>query len=263
MTDNGQRPGALVTGASRGIGRAIAVALGTAGYDVIINYRANHEAARESAALARQTGADAAVIQADLADEAQRIRLAEQACTRLGPIALLVNNAGISVRKRDDLLDVRAESYHEVMATNLEGPFFLTQRVARHMIEQRDSYPQHVRPMIINIGSISGYTVSVNRPEYCLAKAGMRMLTQLFAARLAEYGIHVHEICPGIIATDMTAAAQAKYDRLILAEGLLPIGRWGQPEDVAQAVVAVARGALPYSTGTVIDVDGGFHIRRL
>jgi NAD(P)-dependent dehydrogenase (short-subunit alcohol dehydrogenase family) len=149
------------------------------------------------------------------------------------------------------------------MATNLEGPFFLTQHVARHMIDQRDSYPDDLTPTIINIGSISAYAVSTNRPEYCLAKAGMGMMTQLFAARLAEHGIHVHEICPGIIATDMTAAAKAKYDRLILQEGLLPIRRWGRPEDVAQAVVAVARGALPYSTGTVIDVDGGFHIRRL
>jgi NAD(P)-dependent dehydrogenase (short-subunit alcohol dehydrogenase family) len=263
MTDRKPRPAAVVTGASRGIGRAIAVALGTAGYNVAINYRANQRAAREAAACVQQTGAEAPMMQADIADPTQRATLVERAIDTLGPIALLVNNAGISVPSRDDLLAVDPEGFGAVMATNLEGPFFLAQQVARHMIEQRAAYPDDLTPAIINIGSISAYTASVNRAEYCLAKAAMTMMTKLFAARLAEHAIHVHEICPGIIATDMTSAAKAKYDRLILAEGLLPLRRWGQPDDVARAVVAIAGGALPYSTGTVIDVDGGFHLRCL
>jgi NAD(P)-dependent dehydrogenase (short-subunit alcohol dehydrogenase family) len=153
-------------------------------------------------------------------------------------------------------------SYDEVMATNLKGPFFLTQRIARVMVEQVRAGEAAQPPRIINIGSMSAYTSSTNRGEYCLSKAGMGMLTTLFADRLAGDGILVYEVRPGIIATDMTAAAQQMYDRLI-DEGLLPIRRWGTPEDVARAVVALAEGALPYSTGEVINVDGGFHLRRL
>ncbi|OHB79655.1 MAG: 3-ketoacyl-ACP reductase [Planctomycetes bacterium RBG_16_64_10] len=263
MTETTSRLAAVVTGASRGIGRAIAVALGAAGYNVAINYRANDQAAREAAARVQQTGAKAPLIRADIADRTQRADLLQRAVDALGPLALLVNNAGISAGRRDDLLEIDPADFGPVMATNLEGPFFLTQQVARHMIECRTAYPDGVTPTIINIGSISAYTASVNRAEYCLAKAAMTMMTKLFAARLAEHAIHVHEIRPGIIATEMTSAAQAKYDRLILEQGLLPIRRWGQPEDVARAVVAIARGALPYSTGTVIDVDGGFHLRCL
>jgi 3-oxoacyl-[acyl-carrier protein] reductase len=263
MTDSTPRRVALVTGASRGIGRAIAVALGSAGYAVAINYRANTVAAQEATRLVEQSGTRATAIQADVGSPDQRANLVQQTTRELGPIALLVNNAGISVRRRGDLLDVAADDLHAVLATNLEGPFFLTQLVARQMIDQRDSLPDDRTPMIININSISAYAVSIHRAEYCLAKAAMAMMTQLFAARLAGDGILVHEIRPGIIATDMTAGATAKYDRLILEGDLLPIPRWGQPEDVAQTVVAIACGALPYSTGTIIDVDGGFHIPRL
>jgi len=263
MTETPSRPAALVTGASRGIGRAIAVALGEAGYNVAINYHANLQAARRSADLVGASGAEAPILRADLADPDQRVDLARQAESALGPLALLVNNAGISVPKRDDLLGVTLESYHTVLATNLEGPFFLAQAVARRMIEFRDTFPENVFPAIVNIGSISAYTVSLQRAEYCLAKAGMAMLTQLLAARLAEHQIAVYEIRPGIVATDMTAMAKATYDRLIREEGLLPIPRWGQPTDVARAVTALIRGDFSYSTGSVIDVDGGYHIRRL
>jgi NAD(P)-dependent dehydrogenase (short-subunit alcohol dehydrogenase family) len=152
-------------------------------------------------------------------------------------------------------------SYDEVMDTNLKGPFFLTQRVARVMVEQVRSGAT-LTPMIINIGSLSAYTSSTNRGEYCLSKAGMGMLTMLFADRLAGDGILVYELRPGIIATDMTSAVKEKYDRLI-SEGLLPLQRWGTPEDIARAVVTLAGGALPYSTGEVINIDGGFHLKRL
>ena len=190
--------------------------------------------------------------------------LVNTALENCGGIDLLVNNAGMAPRQRADLLEMGEAIYDEVMATNLKGPFFLTQRVARVMVEQLRTQAGQpaTAPKIINIGSISAYASSTNRGEYCLSKAGVGMLTALFADRLAEDGILVYEVRPGIIATDMTAAVQEKYDRLIEG-GLLPLRRWGQPEDVARAVVALAEGALPYSTGEVINVDGGFHLRRL
>jgi NAD(P)-dependent dehydrogenase (short-subunit alcohol dehydrogenase family) len=162
---------------------------------------------------------------------------------------------------RADMLDMTETSYDQVMAVNLKGPFFLTQRVAKVML---DLLQAHVieRPKIINIGSMSAYTSSVNRAEYCLSKAGLAMMTTLYADRLAEHGIYVYEIRPGIIQTDMTSVVQAKYDRLI-ADGLTPVRRWGQPDDVARAVAAIVQDQLPFSTGEVINVDGGFHLRRL
>jgi NAD(P)-dependent dehydrogenase (short-subunit alcohol dehydrogenase family) len=159
------------------------------------------------------------------------------------------------------MLNVSEESYDEVMAVNLKGPFFLTQQIAQEMINlvQSGTIDQ---PKIINIGSLSAYTSSPNRAEYCLSKAGMAMMTSLYAHRLAEFGINVYEIRPGIIETDMTSAVKTKYDQLI-ADGLTPLPRWGQPRDVAQAVVAIVQNYLPFSTGEVINVDGGFHLRRL
>jgi NAD(P)-dependent dehydrogenase (short-subunit alcohol dehydrogenase family) len=149
------------------------------------------------------------------------------------------------------------------MQTNLRGPTLLTQQVAKRMIASRGAYAEGVEPQIVNIGSISAYAVSVNRGEYCIAKAGLGMMTQLFAARLADEGIRVYEVRPGIIATDMTSGVKEKYDRLILEEGLTPIRRWGRPEDIASAVTAIALNLMPFSTGQVIDVDGGFHIKSL
>ena len=164
-------------------------------------------------------------------------------------------------RQRLDILDMTTDSYDEVMAVNLKGPLFLTQRVANKMIELLQSGAVDA-PKVINIGSISAYTSSVSRVEYCVSKAGMAMVTTLFGDRLAEYGINVYEIRPGIIKTDMTSGVTAKYDKLI-ADGLTPIQRWGEPDDIGKAVVAIAEGYLPFSTGEVINVDGGFHMHRL
>ena len=172
-----------------------------------------------------------------------------------------MNNAGVAPEVRADILEATEESFDRVIAINLRGPYFLTQRVAKHMIEYVQKHPD-AQPKIINIGSNSAYTSSTSRGDYCISKAGIGMMTKLYADRLAEYGILVYEIRPGIIATDMTAVVKEKYDRLF-AEGITPIRRWGTPEDVAKAVVALAEGALPYSTGEVINVDGGFHLHRL
>jgi NAD(P)-dependent dehydrogenase (short-subunit alcohol dehydrogenase family) len=252
---------ALVTGAGRGIGRGIVLALAGRGWDVVINYRGNAEAATATARRVEQSGRQALLLQADISQEADRQRLVDETLRQFGRIDLLVNNAGMAPRQRRDLLDTTEASYDEVMAVNLKGPFFLTQRVAQVMIDLLQAGLINW-PKIINISSISAYTSSLSRGEYCLSKAGMAMMTALFADRLAEYGINVYEVRPGVIETDMTSAAKEKYDHLI-SEGLTPIRRWGQPNDVAQAVVALAEGYLPFSTGEVINVDGGFHLRRL
>jgi len=252
---------ALVTGASRGIGRAIA--LGLAGHDwaILVNYRRDAEAAWETTHLIAEAGGRGVTVQADVADASDRDWLVAETLDRWGRIDLLVNNAGIAPRSRMDVLEVSEASYDEVMSVNLKGPFFLTQRVANEMVRLvREEVVEW--PKIVNVGSLSAYTSSTNRGEYCLSKAGVAMMTALYADRLAEYGISVYEVRPGIIETDMTRIASEKYDRLI-ADGLTPIRRWGQPGDVARAVVALAEGCLPFSTGEVINVDGGFHLRRL
>jgi 3-oxoacyl-[acyl-carrier protein] reductase len=252
---------ALVTGASRGIGRSIALALAAKGWRVAVNYAGNLAAAQETAAAIADAGSDSLIVQADIGKAADRERLVAAVVTRFRRLDLLVNNAGMAPRTRMDLLSTTEESYDEVMAVNLKGPFFLTQRVANLMIDLQQA-GQVTEPLIVNIGSLSAYTSSVNRGEYCISKAGMGMMTALFADRLAEYGIRVYELRPGVIATDMTRAVSARYDKLI-AEGLTPMRRWGTGEDVAAAVAAIAEGYLPFSTGEVINVDGGFHLRRL
>ena len=260
---SGARRSALVTGAGRGIGRGIALALAEAGWSVVINYRGNAAAAAGAAGLVTEAGGDALVVQADIGVAAQRARLVEAALERFGRIDLLVNNAGMAPRARMDILKTSEASYDEVMNVNLKGPFFLTQLVARTMLERLEAGWEGARaPQIINIGSISAYTSSPARGEYCISKAGVAMMTLLFADRLAESGINVYEVRPGIVETDMTSAVQEKYDGLI-GDGLTPISRWGQPEDVGKAVVAVAEGLFPFSTGEVLNVDGGFHMRRL
>ena len=248
---------ALITGSARGIGRAIAVALAKEKWRVVINYRQNADAAKKALKLVEGAGGSGILVQADIADAADRARLVAQTLEAFARIDLLVNNAGMGPRRRMDLLETTETSYDEVMATNLKGPFFLTQLVAHRMIELKSGQAK-----IINIGSLSAYASSTNRGEYCLSKAGVGMMTALFADRLAEYGINVYEVRPGIIRTDLTRAVWEKYDRMI-AEGLTPIARWGEPEDVARAVVAIAQDCLPFSTGEVINVDGGFHLRRL
>lgn len=252
---------ALVTGAGRGIGRAIALALAERGWAVAINYRSDQVSAQETFRIANELRTGNLLVQADVSHSDDRRRLLDEILAHFGRLDLLVNNAGMAPRQRLDLLEVGEDSYDEVLAVNLKGPFFLTQQVARAMIALLGSGGIS-EPRIINIGSISAYTSSPNRGEYCLSKAGLSMLTALFAERLAEYGIGVYEIRPGVIATDMTGPTKDKYDRLI-AGGLTPIPRWGQPEDVARAVVAIAEGAFPFSTGEIFNVDGGFHLRRL
>jgi 3-oxoacyl-[acyl-carrier protein] reductase len=251
---------AIVTGGSRGIGRGIVLALARAGYDVVVNYASNADAAREVGKQVEAAGQRAHLAQADISSAADRARLVGEAVSAFGRIDLLVNNAGVAPNVRADLLDAGEESFDRLININLKGPYFLTQLVARHMIEQAETV---TNPKIVTISSISAYTASLNRGDYCVAKAGLAMATQLYAARLAEHGINVYEIRPGIIETDMTGAVKEKYDDLIFNEGITPIRRWGQPEDVGKAVVAVATDLLPFSTGQVIDVDGGFHLRIL
>jgi 3-oxoacyl-[acyl-carrier protein] reductase len=252
---------ALVTGASRGIGRGIALMLGQNGWRVGVNYRSDAAAAQETVQEVITAGGQALALQADIASGIDRTRLLDTIKTQWGRLDLLVNNAGMAPRQRADLLETTEASYDEVMATNLKGPFFLTQQAARWMMTLKNEGIVKT-PMVINIGSISAYTASINRGEYCLSKAGMAMMTALFADRLAREGILVYELRPGIIETDMTAGVHEKYDHLI-ADGLLPVPRWGAPEDVANAVRLIAEGWLPYSTGEVINIDGGFHLRRL
>jgi NAD(P)-dependent dehydrogenase (short-subunit alcohol dehydrogenase family) len=252
---------AIVTGGSRGIGRGIVLALAARGWAVTVNYRGNAAAAQETADLVAEAGSEALLVQANIGTVTDRDRLVGATLDHFGRIDLLVNNAGMAPRVRTDILQTGEDSYDEVMAVNLKGPFFLTQRVANAMIELgREGIV--TQPTIVNIGSISAYTSSPNRGEYCISKAGMGMMTALFADRLAEYGINVYEVRPGIIETDMTSAVTEKYNKLI-SEGLTPIRRWGHPDDVARAVVALAEGAFPFSTGEIINVDGGFHMRRL
>ena len=253
---------ALVTGSSRGIGRGIATALAERGWHLVINYRRNKTAAEETKAVIEALGTSAFIVQADMADLRDLEGLVTATLEHFGRIELLVNNAGIGPRKRVDILQVGEESYDEVMAINLKGPFFLTQRVANEMIDQVE-HGLIENPKIVNISSLSAYTSSPARAEYCISKAGMSMLTALWADRLAKFGINVYEIRPGIIQTDLTAVVKDKYDRLIYEEGLTPIRRWGQPEDVGKAVVAIADDLLSFSTGEVINVDGGFHLSRL
>ena len=263
-------PVALITGASRGIGRAIAHELATLGCDLVINYLTNAAAAQQtageclSASHAKGKSIRVETCQADIAEGPDRQRLLGFTRTKFGRLDLLVNNAGVAPEVRADILEATEESFDRLMRIDVKGPYFLTQLAARWMIEQRRSAvpAASITPQIITISSVSAYTASTNRGEYCVAKAALSMLTPLFAARLAEHGILVYEIRPGIIATDMTAPVKEKYDKLI-QEGLTPIKRWGTPEDVGKAVAALASGALPFSTGEVINVDGGFHIRRL
>jgi NAD(P)-dependent dehydrogenase (short-subunit alcohol dehydrogenase family) len=261
MSEQANSGVALVTGASRGIGRAVAVALGQCGWTVVVNYRGNAEAAREAAQEVEAAGGHSLLLQADISVHDERQRLVQETMERCGCIDLLVNNAGMAPRQRADLLQMSESSYDEVMGVNLKGPFFLTQSIARIMIELLQQ-GKIANPMIINMGSVSAYTASVNRGEYCISKAGMGMMTALFAERLAEYGILVYELRPGVIETDMTHVVKARYDALI-GGGLTPLKRWGQPQDVAQAVLAIVQGYLPFSTGEVINIDGGFHLRRL
>jgi 3-oxoacyl-[acyl-carrier protein] reductase len=263
-----ERDVAIVTGASRGIGKAIALELAQLSYDLVISHFDFDDQGQPDDGHGQQTqkqirglGAECEVLRADVSSKQDREKLVELAKSKFGRCNLLVNNAGVAPLKRLDLLEATEESFDRVMNINLKGPYFLTQMVANWMIEQKKKDPAGAY-RIVNTGSISAYTSSPGRGEYCVSKAGVAMMTALYADRLAEFGIGVFEIRPGIIRTDMTKVVTAKYDKLI-AEGLTPIKRWGLPEDVAKAVGAIAEGRLDFSTGQVINVDGGFHLRRL
>ena len=261
MTSHFATPAALVTGASRGIGRAIALRLAKEGYAVAVNYVRSREKGEEVVAEIEASGGSAAAIQADVGNGDDRQRLVKETLTRFGRLDVLVNNAGITSPGRRDILDATEEGWDEVFATNLKGSFFLAQAAANEMLRLIEAKTMQ-GGTIVNISSISALAVSINRADYCIAKSAMQMMTWLFAERLAPYNINVFEVCPGIIASDMTEPVKQKYDKLI-AGGLTPIRRWGQPEDVATAVAALVRGEIPFSTGERIHVDGGFHIRRL
>lgn len=258
------RPVSLVTGAGRGIGRGIAIELAKLGHTVVINYAGNASAAEECLRLAHEAAGDGLTVQADVSISADRERLVQESINAYGRIDLLVNNAGVAPNVRADLLEASEESFDRLININLKGPYFLTQIVARRMIEQvqRGDVSAFGLPRIVTVTSVSAYTASINRGDYCVAKAGLAMMTALFAARLAEYGINVYEVRPGVIATDMTEGVKEKYDKMI-EQGAWPIRRWGLPEDIGRAVAAIARGDFPYSTGEVFNVDGGFHLRTL
>ncbi|BET68727.1 3-ketoacyl-ACP reductase [Opitutales bacterium ASA1] len=257
-----ERFSALVTGASRGIGRGIALELARAGCRVAINYAGNAEAAAEALGLVREAGGDGFTVQGDVAVAADRERMVAETVAQFGRIDLLVNNAGVAPKVRADLLESGEESFDRLYAINLKGPFFLSQLVARKMLEQAPD-AGGMRGRIVNITSISVYTASINRGDYCMVKAGLAMMTKLFADRLGNDGINVYEIRPGVIATDMTSGVKEKYDKLILEQGITPIRRWGKPDDIGRAVRAIAEDRFPFSTGAVFDVDGGFHLHRL
>lgn len=253
---------AVVTGGSRGIGFGIAQALAREGWKLVINGVRPENAVAEPLTSLRQLGVDVAYAQGDVASAAGRASIVETARAFAGGAPnLLVNNAGVAPKVRNDLLDTTEESYDYVVNTNLRGAFFLTQAFAREMVTAKKASPNFFAA-IVSVTSISATVVSINRGEYCIAKAGLSMVTQLFAARLGAEGIPVYEVRPGVIRTDMTAGVTEKYDRLI-ANGLCVQPRWGAPDDIGKVVASLARGDFPYSTGQVVMVDGGLTMPRL
>jgi NAD(P)-dependent dehydrogenase (short-subunit alcohol dehydrogenase family) len=252
---------ALVTGGGRSIGLGIARCLAQAGFDLAITgIRPTKDVAGALAEL-ETLGARSAYFPSDVSDLDAHEPLLEAIRDQFGRLDVLVNNAGVSTDVRGDLLDAAPVSFDRVIGINLRGPYFLTQRVARWMIEERQADPSFAAS-IINISSVSATVASTNRGDYCISKAGLAMATRLWAARLGEFGIPVYEVRPGVIRSDMTAAVTEKYDRLI-AQGLTVEPRWGEPEDVGRAVAALATGALPYATGAVLPIDGGLTLPRL
>lgn len=239
----------LITGGARGIGYGIAQKFAQEGYRTILFGQSPYEKVKDAV----EALPNATYVQGNLANREDRLRLADAA----GAVDVLVNNAGVAPRVRADMLEMTEEDYDFVMDINLKGAFFLTQAIAKRMIASQK------QGIIINVSSMSAYVSSTNRAQYCISKAGLSMSTTLFADRLAEHGIGVYEVRPGITKTDMTSGVSAKYDKLIFEDGILPTRRWGTPEDVAGVAFALASGVFAYATGQVINVDGGFHIRRL
>ena len=268
-------PVALVTGSSRGLGRGVALELARAGFSVAVHYSSNEVEARESVELCREaseqegrTEAGSArevrfvAFRCDLSDSTQRHALAADVFGTFGNLDALVNNAGIAPRTRADIIEASEESFEELMRTNVQGPYFLTQEVARRWLTSPAGCPLPGGRKLVFVTSISAETASVMRGDYCMSKAALSMAAKLWAARLAPEGIQAYEVRPGIMLTDMTSGVKGKYDALI-TEGIVPQGRWGMPEDVGKAVRALLEGAFAFSSGGIFDVDGGFHISRL
>jgi len=252
---------ALITGGSRGIGFGIAERLAASGFDLAINGVRAESEVEETLKKLKECGNDVIYCRGDTSSPGERENIIAKVKEHYGQLHVLVNNAGIPPKERKDILESTEESFDEVISVNLKGSYFLTQKVANWMIDQKKNNKEF-NGCIINISSISATVVSVNRGEYCISKAGLSMATQLFAVRLGEFNIPVYEVRPGVIYTDMTAGVKDKYDKLI-EEGLCVQQRWGLPEDVGKAVASLANGDLTYSTGQVIMVDGGLTIPRL
>ncbi|QDZ02305.1 3-ketoacyl-ACP reductase [Nitratireductor mangrovi] len=252
---------ALVTGGRRGIGRAIAVSLADHGFDVVITDLECDEAARQTLAEIESKGCRAAFVKGNVADIEDHERLISDVLSAFGPLSCLVNNAGVQTAYRGDMLDVPVESFDRLISVNLRGAYFLTQEIAKTMMEQPSGDPARPQRSIIFISSGNAVIATPAQADYCISKAGIAMMASLYALRLAEHGIAVHEIRPGIIRTDMTADVFEKYDQWVKAGGM-PLARWGEPEDVGRTAGALAAGLLPYSTGHAFHVDGGIHIRR-
>ena len=252
---------AFVTGGSRGIGLGIAQHLAQNGFNLAINGVRDEQSVEEVLEFLRILGAEVIYCQGDIASKEARTQMLDKIKKHFGRLDVLVNNAGVASQERNDSLAATEESFDYVVSTNLKGTYFLTQAAANWMIEQKNTI-EDFAASIITVSSISATVASVNRGEYCVSKAGLGMMTQLFAARLGEFNIPVYEVRPGVIKTDMTEGVTSKYDKLI-AEGLTVQNRWGFPEDIGKAVAAIAKGDFPYSTGQVFMIDGGLTIARL
>lgn len=252
---------AFITGGTRGIGLGIAVELAKAGFNLAVNGIREEIAVKSVLGELSDYGAQVVYFRGDVSKKNDRQHIVESVFNRYGKINVLVNNAGVAPKERNDILEATEESFEYVMNINLQGPYFLTQLVAGKMIETKKLHPEEF-VCIINISSVSATTASVNRGDYCISKAGIAMATKLWASRLGEFDIPVYEIQPGVIQTDMTAGVQEKYDRLF-QNGMAIQSRWGIPLDVGKVAAAMATGLMPYSTGQVVLVDGGMHIHRL
>jgi NAD(P)-dependent dehydrogenase (short-subunit alcohol dehydrogenase family) len=252
---------ALITGGTRGIGLGIGRALAREGWNLVLCGTRAEADVFETLEDLRRLGTRVTYDAVDVADREQRRRFAQALGSRYGAVHAIVNNAGRAPRQRTDILDAEEESFEELIRTNLQGPYFLTQALAREQVRRRQTDPSF-RAAIVFVTSVSAELASINRGDYCISKAGLSMAARLFAARLAPEGIPVYEVRPGIISTDMTAGVRETYDKRI-ADGLVPEGRWGTPEDVGRVVAALLRGDAPYSTGSVISVDGGLSLPRL
>ena len=264
MVDTRPAPVILVTGASRGLGRAVALHAAKLGCSIAINFARNAAAADEAVRLCEERRVKPeqqfVALQADVASAADRDRLVASTLEQLGRIDALVSNAGVAPLVRADITETSEESFDRVLKTNLYGPFFLIQRVVNHWLRNKPAPLLTGGFKVVIVSSVSANTVSVNRGEYCVSKAGLAMVTQLWAVRLAAEGVQVFELRPGIMETDMTGAVKETYDRLI-ANGLVPMRRWGQPDDVGAAVAGILEGRFPYTTGDVFNIDGGMQLR--